>query len=146
MDNQPLAIRITSTKSKAAHIPTPAELKQQTNEDEWQLEGGPAQPPTRFIELGTTSRQAGSCSKLAIQIRRAGRPIRSWGDGETDLLGILKTVSARMVALKAGAALARFQRAKEAEEARLEKEEQELQRAERKRCREALVAVMSSPG
>jgi hypothetical protein len=137
VDEQPLAVRIYETKSKAPHIPTPAELKQQAKEDEWRSsyrsDGQSTHKVYRTWDYFPSGRLMLEISD-PNQARWKSDPIVGrWRDRPArhleDCLGDV------MAALKSGGIMARLQRAKEAEEARIEKEEQQRCREEEKQER-----------
>jgi len=130
VDEQPLAVRIYETKTKAEHVPTPVDLKQQAREDETRLRYNITYKSTRNVYPAWDYSPSG---RLVLEIsdpKQApwqGDPIVGrWRDRSTKRLE--DYLSEMLSALKVGGAIARHQRAKEAEEARIAKEAEENRR------------------
>lgn len=130
VDDQPLALRIYESKDKAVHMPSIAELKRQSEEDERRL---------RFPNLYGSDRKIYRAwdyfpsGRLMLEIsdpyqaRWKADPIFGrWRDRGTHRLE--DYFAKMMTALKTGGAIARHQRAQEAEEARIANEADERRR------------------
>ena len=113
VDEQPLALRIR--KSKAAHLPTVAELKRQAKEDEWRAKYSSSSISNRKVyrtwDYFPSGRLALEISD-PLQARWQSDPIIGrWRDRKATRLE--EYLGEMMVALKTGGAMARHQRAKE---------------------------------
>jgi hypothetical protein len=137
VDEQPLAVRIYETKDKTAHVPIPAELKRQAEEDAWKSKYTIANQSNHMVYPTWDYFPSG---RLVLEVSdpnqarwKADPIVGRWRDRSSKNLE--DYLSEIMAALKTGGTIARHQRAKEAEEARLEKEAEERRREQEKQRR-----------
>ncbi|MEI9983888.1 MAG: hypothetical protein WDN69_12145 [Aliidongia sp.] len=142
VDEQPLAVRIYETKGKKSHVPTPAELKRQAEQDEWRKKYPDYYRSDRTLyptwDYCPSGRLALEISDPRLSGWQSNSIVGRWYDRSTRR--VEDYLTEMMIALKTGGATARHLRAQEAEAARLAKEAAERHR-ENERQRRLLEKV-----